>query len=676
MHVRSRSKMQEIVDRAVDIALPGAVISALPGKVVNHSSLSKYQCALDGAIIMLQRLQLQHEPSDFYLLADSSPQAGYNFLLTTMLTIPHSGLQECFAAANRLCSLAHNKHEDHAPGPIEEDGEPGMDIDEGPDPDEVHAKLRERAALAKKLESLMTFTTNIPLCLGLGSTDLPAKVRCILHLMWLLSDTPRLPGMQDLLARIVSVTTDMGTEMGISDYEAPSLQSCVPQWMRPPQDDARGEVVAEDDGVLDPEHGVGVADNMDQHIFPRAMIVGGVLHIFHNASWKMDQAMSGFQSFMNGLKSVITLLHYKDNRELYVERCVKGTAFDVSKSPLHAGIPSAAEWRWGTIVNILKLLLPLRPVLQCTFDKAKMRAKEDKEGEVEEGPEKTREGKLDLPLIERTVRDSAWWMFAEMLKALHNVLSQFLSWCESCPCHCALRAYKRDDAADFAKQQRDAGADSAFDGPTYSCPLAGLRGPELAAGEWKSIIDDLCQQTLCDFLATISTDDIESLETVIADFETGKKQLYAALELKLQNWQVLPWLLSGVGHYNIEVARRVANECLKAWDRLSPDEQNKQHRIAKKFMASEDMKDEFIRFAQGDAEMDDLPLLHAEIARLRFVPVVERSIEAKHGLVHVKAGYRKVRPPYVFGDGNKSIAPHVTSESDSISGILLGRSRG
>ena len=81
--------MQEIVDRAVDIALPGAVISALPGKVVNHSSLSKYQCALDGALVMLQRFQLREEPSDIYLLADSSPQATYNFLLTAMLSIPH-----------------------------------------------------------------------------------------------------------------------------------------------------------------------------------------------------------------------------------------------------------------------------------------------------------------------------------------------------------------------------------------------------------------------------------------------------------------------------------------------------------------------------------------------------------------------------------------------------------
>ena len=59
-------------------------------------------------------------------------------------------------------------------------------------------------------------------------------------------------------------------------------------------------------------------------VFPNSMVIAGVLHIFHNLAWKIDRSMNFFDSFLIGLKSLVTLLHCKQIRELFFESVSMG----------------------------------------------------------------------------------------------------------------------------------------------------------------------------------------------------------------------------------------------------------------------------------------------------------------------------------------------------------------
>ena len=430
MEIRNRNKLPTVVARALEASLPGLagdlgkeerLASVLPSK----TTLSRNQCALDAAMLMLQSQELFEEEHCIYILADSSPQLSYNLFLSMMQLIPLSKLVTCFKAASQLCLLQYR----------------GLSAGEE-DKDDVLATLRRRVELTKVIQDCIIWMVNMPACLGAGSTSVATKVRLILHVFWMLGQPPRLACVARLVNMVVAFTTDMGVEIGMSDFEACSLRSVMPPWMFPSQHGRR--VMDEDDGCLDEEE-PEVCDPVEdkRFIFPDSLVIPGVLHIVHNLSWKADKAMPNFDSWLNGLKAVVTLLHYKQNRELFVERCVRGTPFDHIRSPLRSGVPSTAEWRWASIVLVLKALLPLRVLLRCTFDAAKMREQaEDEEDEREEGPAKAREGKLDPALIQTTVRDTKWWAFSEMMWSLHKVLMDFQGWIESCACHWPLRALK------------------------------------------------------------------------------------------------------------------------------------------------------------------------------------------------------------------------------------------
>ena len=82
MHVRSRNELPEAFTRSLDVALPGMpadFCDEISKHVASPSTLSKSQCKLDAAILMLQQRLLAEKLHFYYVIADSSPQVGYMF---------------------------------------------------------------------------------------------------------------------------------------------------------------------------------------------------------------------------------------------------------------------------------------------------------------------------------------------------------------------------------------------------------------------------------------------------------------------------------------------------------------------------------------------------------------------------------------------------------------------
>lgn len=459
MEVRHRSKLPVVIERALDVACPAIANSirkelAIAKGVPNASTLSRNQMFLDAALLCMQRDIFRARPHLYYIMADSSPQCSYNFFLSHMLTIAEEDILIVFQLAQQLSTTRCLR--------VRGD----MESDEcGVSEEEAIVVLKRRHELTASLELLMQWVTNLPQCLGSGATSLSTKVRLILHGFWMFSTHPRLRTMINDIDNVVAFTTDMGTELGLAEFCAPCIRSVMPPWLFPGQ---QGHVVLEidegvenldaaDDDMADPVQG-------NRTVFSRSLLNAGVLHIFHNLSWKIDDAMPSFARWLDGLKALVTLLHYSENREKFMEQCVRGTPFDTAKSPLKTGLPTTTDWRWGSIVIVVTKVLPLRSVLQCTFDVGKMmRGHAANEPDEEaEGSSRERVGRLNLKLIGATVSSGWWWAFTTMIETLHKIIADFQCWCESCPCHYDVKYIKGEDLDCFVRVQRAAGAIQIF----------------------------------------------------------------------------------------------------------------------------------------------------------------------------------------------------------------------
>ena len=60
--------------------------------------------------------------------------------------------------------------------------------------------------------------------------------------------------------------------------------------------------------------------------------------------------------------------------------------------------------------------------------------------------------------------------------------------------------------------------------------------------------------------------DMKNIDSIVRDFEEGKKDTLAQLEITLQPWSVLPWKFAGMTRYVYDTALRVAEDIKAFWE--------------------------------------------------------------------------------------------------------------
>ena len=240
--------------------------------------------------------------------------------------------------------------------------------------------LARRAQLVDDLTARMLRHVNLPQFLGSGSAKLEHKVKSMMFLFWMMASPPRHLSILEASRSLVSFTTDMGTELGLAEFEAWNLVDVLPPWMFGEADSTPG---------LQPDFGFegdvlgggvcGVQAARGERVFGPAVSVAGMMHIIHNLSWFADVKLNCFKDWLDGLKSVVTLLHYHHNRRRYVFSCIIGGPYEGQASRFKGGVPIFTEWRWGSIVHLIELLIPFQYLLKSTFSAFKFTNMEKKE---------------------------------------------------------------------------------------------------------------------------------------------------------------------------------------------------------------------------------------------------------------------------------------------------------
>ena len=110
----------------------------------------------------------------------------------------------------------------------------------------------------------------------------------------------------------------------------------------------------------------------------------------------------------------------------------------------------------------------------------------------------------------------------------------------------------------------------------------------------------------------------EDKQLIIHDFTNIRRFMYFYFQLKFGFWQQLPWLLFGIGHWNINLARSVARKLLRM--RPKADALRGDHYLVILLLVLPVGRSALAAFARGD---DMTSWLKRMAARFRFTNVVQ-----------------------------------------------------
>ena len=656
MYLRDRSKLAETFRLTLGCVagLQEAIGMGVIPKLPSASQISECQIQIDAAFCCFWKNKFESWRRDclIYMLADSSPQGGTDWLLSQMRVIETKNLQEVVEAQDYL-----HKSWAELKGLVSESISEAAPL--AADSQRVEEITQERHAAGIFLRTHIIMHRQIPMALGsgAGAANLDQKLVCMCKKF--LAETHRQTLTREIMHCVVSFCTDLGTESGFAEQaEGFGLADVLPQWM------GDADLEPDEGAVLEPEQ---EADNA--FLFANALSSPGLLHICFNMCDDVHKNLTHYAEWLPKFKALAELLHHQHLRKRFLAKCVLNTPFAWMASQLQAGIPKPAMWRWGTIHKALPQLLAKKRFLQLTWDARKF-SSGDGEQEVQEQPRREdMEGDFEVNIVSAAIQSESFWLYTCMLSKLNQFPADLAAWAEGCACHPWLVQGENFDM-NAESPQLDAGSTEARevsdvleqvrrslgyaagvgDGKFFRpCPLSGQRAVELASGQIWDRIDTWNESYLMQILEGNSCNDTAAIDAALGDFARGKAMIVEYLQQKLQCWETLPWKLAAL-NCGGSAAQATAQELMEQFDKHSDIEGSSalHHRITLKFLKQGSAgRRELQDFANG-AELKDLPLLRSFVWSLRFIPTVERVQEGDHAITkRLVANRGKITGPYV-----------------------------
>lgn len=503
--------------------------------------IQRHEVSLDVALMLLAR---QSSATDCIRVgwSDSSPLAGYDWLWSQFHEIPLSKVVQCHRAVSALqqgteAFVRQRLREQEAAAAADTDADAE---DDSPDPLPAFP-LPEWVEPLRVLSSSVREHIAPPVALGSGHRSLADKA-CSEVFKWMLEN----PSGSDLSMHgmsFVAHCSDMGTELGLPDFElSGSVRSLLPEWLRqdqipadiesqepaaqgngarPPDDDIDGPTMADDSSVANP-----VVRPMPPHVprplMPKALTIAGLQHVINNLCSDIHTEMSHWETFYSHLKALEALLRVPERRQRYVWCCIHLTPFQGFSGRFERFRASLYENRWHEILNFLRHLEPLLPILARTWDADKYVRGVAADGVMR--PEQARAERVqqagsqiiafDPQKVTAAVRSSLFHAYAAMALKIEQVPSALAQASEGCPCHRAL--FQFQDATPGVK----------------TCPMAGKLLPELCCGDldtahqqlWSVREADLYVLPLPPGLPPLTT---AEMGTLLTDFRKGLLGVYS-----------------------------------------------------------------------------------------------------------------------------------------------------
>ena len=328
----------------------------------------------------------------------------------------------------------------------------------------------------------------------------------------------------------------------------------------------------------------------------------GVHHVLDNAVNGMSGVMANYEELMPQAAKLCRFLRNSETRDILLERCFGGPVGLQFRKELREFRGNIYPGRWGTVAFSVPLLLSVEPALRWGWDKARY---------LQDANARTAAVTAIVEEVDKAIGSSFFWAWLRVVDMLVRAIRKTTAWLEGCPCHWGLLRKSRN-MANFPRAVRRR---------WMSCPMRGLRAPELSSGDLLFVAGIICDNSAVELLQGLPGDiSAADRAALLAEFDAGRSHLCFYLALKLTALEEWPWKICGLGHLDTESAHEVLRQAL-----VTP------HTDARLSALKGPLRPLCARWLEGESLLADgmSPLLSL-VASLRFIPINERPAEALH----------------------------------------------
>ena len=304
-----------------------------------------------------------------------------------------------------------------------------------------------------------------------------------------------------------------------------------------------------------------------------------------------------------------------------LERCFNEMPAKASAHLIEKFAAHFHEGRFGTLWYAVSELLHIEKALRFAWSKAKFLAGGTSKNDSAD------EHSLKVDLADEGIRSPLFWGYLFMLHNVGEIFDALARFGEGCICHSDLPQFN-------GVSRRKRGQELLNMIGDYQCPCRALQAPSFAANRHFEIMEDVLSKANANLLMsdTVNACTTADRDVILTDFANCRRHIRFCLTTRMSWCRYLPWVLVGVAHHVWETAVDCAKRALQLYD-TSP-EGTTHHPLTLLFCSVETMCGQQLRlFARKVRRLYEMPCLHLQVARLRFIPVSERYVEGLHALL-------------------------------------------
>ena len=488
----SADALAEVVTQSLSLTLPDYMRNAFiesanaPVNKLPHTSLlQRYELSLDIAMMLVARgvHALFGQSSVRFELSDSTSIGGIDWIWSQFKSIDIHNLQEAFDAMVALSRAVNNECERRA----------AIEAETGDVAIDTHIPLDSWKPWLSSIQRTIVEHVNPPAAMGSGGRSLQDKCIAEVH-KW----TLQLPPSTSILEHSSTYCAhcgDLGTEMGVPDFETSDHNKLLAPWMnRNPivADVGEGDHEADvrldaevgdlelDDGELLGEPSAFDVDANDEgaadgaavgnanpeppspsitNVLPEpephnglfyfmfnATLIAGLQHIIYNMTEDVHTAMLYWKRFYEQLKNFEALLRMEERRKRFRWTCMAGTVHEIFEHLFKKWSASLYEGRWREVVNFVRELLAIYHVLCAAWDEGKYVRGVDILGRERPGNQQVQEqheASLQLTqfkprMLTESLKSATFFLFLNMASKVDGVTRRLSQETEMCVCHAPL----------------------------------------------------------------------------------------------------------------------------------------------------------------------------------------------------------------------------------------------
>ena len=460
----------------------------------------------------------------------------------------------------------------------------------------------ERAQLDVRLHFRRSI---LPLAVvGYGETDLPHKVRAMLHVARLM--TGSISALDAWRLSIRGMCTDQGAERGLCDIPFIADPSHVSQVLSDYQEKKIPMLCSEPSTFF----------------FPKAVLITGPLHIVWNAFETAVKQSPSWPNYKETLAAILHLLGHQGLRTRFLETCFD-RAEPGERKYFYNWRYNVVDWKWEYMEEVFVRLSSCISTFLLRFDEEKIKAPVDKETSAD----------TIAPgcLAKIKLAQSAHLVFSartETLKIFAQAVGQSSRWFGGCSCHDHI--WRNNLLSEREKKrlfEKETG------GKVSECVWRGRRGSELARGHWRQMVSNVRRATSSELHIRLCSLDPQERGQLAAEFDRMKVLWCEEMSAKFTYWDAFPHRLFGLWPADSQ-SRRRAQAALEMWEQLPADEKTtKCHRVTYRLLhpASKSRFRPLIDKLAQTGIMD--PALQNELQEVNMVATYEQRVEEIHARI-------------------------------------------